>query len=89
MITFMRAQSRLFQLKNLRAEALSKADAAEYNLAAAIRDARRCGDAYRLLQVGGAIAVFAEDPLSGRDGDGRKPRTGIGSPRHSVPGTPR
>lgn len=63
-ITFARVQRRLFQLKNLRAEALSKADAAEYNLAAAIRDARRCGDAYRLLQQWAeALAVFARDPL--------------------------
>lgn len=78
-ITFMRAQSRLFQLKNLRAEALSKADAAEYNLAAAIRDARRCGDAYRLLQLWAeAIAVFAGDPL-GRAGTETAENRGPGS----------
>jgi len=63
-ITFMSRQQRLFQLKNARAQALSKADAAEYNIAAAIRDARRCGDAYGLLQLWSeALALFAGDPL--------------------------
>lgn len=67
-LTFMRAQAKLFQLKNARAEALSKAAAAEFNLAAAIRDARRCGDAYRLLQHWAEVlALFAGDPL-GRGG---------------------
>lgn len=63
-LTFLKGQRRLFQLKNMRAEALSKADAAEYNLAAAIRDARRCGDAYALLlQWAESLAIFASDPL--------------------------
>ncbi|MEI2775765.1 MAG: hypothetical protein V9G19_07270 [Tetrasphaera sp.] len=78
-ITFMRGQHRLFQLKNMRAQALGKADAAEYNLAAAIRDARRCGDAYRLLQLWAeALAIFAGDPLgraSAEGSDGRGPGT--------------
>ncbi|MBK6887963.1 MAG: hypothetical protein IPH03_16935 [Tetrasphaera sp.] len=66
-ITFMRGQQRLFQLKNQRAVALGRAEAAEYNIAAAIRDARRCGDAYGLLQFWAeALAVFAGDPLGRR-----------------------
>lgn len=66
-VTFMRGQQRLFQLKNQRAVALGRAEAAEYNIAAAIRDARRCGDAYGLLQFWAeALAVFAGDPLGRR-----------------------
>ncbi len=78
-ITFMRVQGRLFQLKNARAVALSNAAAAEYNLAAAIRDARRCGDAYRLLQLWAeALAVFVGDPLG---------RAGAQSPDDRGPGS--
>ncbi len=64
LVTFMKGQRLLFQLLHAREEAISRAAAAEYNLAAAIRDARRCGDAYQLLMLWSeALARFAADPL--------------------------
>lgn len=64
LVTFLNNQRELFQRLNAREHAMSQLEAAQTNLAAAIRDARHVGDAYALAMTWTKIlGAFLESPL--------------------------